>query len=76
MKGGIRQPKFGHKAKVVKMNPLKHKEVMLKLNPAFGKLTKPRVPRKVNAKSRLKAGTPAAVAIEFLKKKKAAAKAK
>jgi len=76
IKGGIRQPKFGHTAKVAKRNPLKSKEVMLKLNPAYKKLTKPRVPRKNNAMGRIKVGTPAHAAIEALKKRKAAAKAK
>ena len=75
LKGGIRQPKFGHKAKVAKQNPLKHKKVMLKLNPAFQKLTKRRMSRKNNSKATLKEGTPAHAEYEAFKKRKAAAKA-
>lgn len=71
-KGGVRRPQFCNKKAVVKRNPLKHKAVMLKLNPAWGKLTKPRVAKKFNAKTRCKAGTPYAAYLDALKRRKEA----
>ena len=69
MTGGIRQPKFGHVIKkAIRRNPLKHKKVMLKLNPAY-EITKQPLRPGLAAEAALKAKK------AKLADKKAAAKA-
>ena len=64
VKGGVRKPRFIQKGAVRKVNPLRNKKVMLKLNPAFNKLKKKRVVNKARALRRASPGTALYAALE------------